>query len=146
MSTATSIINRAFSKATIKPAETPLSASELADGLDILNDLLSEWAATGILKGVAPVSVVGTDIQEPRYATGALKASIALKLCGEYGIKVSPALLQDVKDSTQNMIAASIDLQHLPPPANLPVGSGNRYSYGAEYDREFFPEIGKRNF
>ena len=146
MSTGTVIVTRAFSKATIKPAETPLSASELADGLDILNDLLSAWDATGTLKGIAPISTIGTNLWEPRYATAALKATIAVKLCGEYGLLVPPALAKDEIDSMSSMIAASFNGQALALPSTLPVGSGNRNEFGTGYDRDFFPENDKRNF
>lgn len=140
------ILERAFSKINIRSAETALSSSEIEDGLDVLNDLLSTWDATGTLKGVAPIQDVGEDLKEPRYATWALKANIAILLAGEYGIEVTRALANDASQSLTELIKASINLQDLEYPSTLPIGSGNRDDYGYGYDRDFFPEDKKRNF
>jgi hypothetical protein len=84
MTTAQHIINRAYSKVGIKAAETPLQATEVQDGLDVLNDLLAEWDATGILKGVSPVKLASDIVEAPRHADGALKAVLAIRLANEY--------------------------------------------------------------
>jgi len=146
MSTAQAIINRAFSKIGVRAAETPLSSAEVDDALDVLNDLLASWDSTGTLTGVAPVSVVGDELLEPRASTWALKANLAVLLAGEYGIPISQSLAQDVTESTRQMIAALGNLQNLEFPSTLPIGSGNRDEFGTGYDRDFFPENTKRNF
>lgn len=146
MATARKILERAFSKIGVRAAETPLTAAEISDGLDVLNDLISTWDATGTLKGVAPVIDVSADLKEPRYATWALKANVAILLAGEYGIPVSQALAVDASSSKSEMVKASMNLQDLEFPSTLPIGSGNRDEYGTGYDRDFFPENSKRNF
>jgi len=146
MSTALKIIERAFSKIGIKPAETPLSASEIADGVDILNDLLAAWDATGTLKGIAPVDAASSELLEPRCATWALKSNVAVLLAGEYGIQLSPGMVYDASEGINQMITALTNLRNLEFPSTLPIGSGNRDEYGTGYDRDFFPENTKSNF
>lgn len=146
MTTALKIIERGFQKAGIKAAETPLKASEVADGLDVLNDILNSWNATGLLKGIGPVDDEGTDLQEPDYATWALKATLAIMIAGEYGIDVTQAMAVDKTDSMSALVTASANLNDTEYPSTLPIGSGNRNQYGYGYDRDFFPENNKENF
>ena len=136
MTTALKIIERAFSKAGVRAAETPLSDSEVADGLDALNVMLESWNATGTLKGVDPVADSGTNLREPGYATWALQSNLAIILAGEYGVEVSPGLGNEAAMTLRDMISASINLQNLEFPSTLPIGSGEGY----------FSEDDKRNF
>ncbi len=146
MTTALRIIQRAFQKATIKAAETPITAAELDDGLDELNDLINAWNAAGILKGVSPVNDANDDLFEPDYATGALKANLATIICGEYDIDVNRGLAISASTYKELMKAASTDLEDIPFPSTLPVGSGNDNQYGCDYNRDFFPENEDNNF
>jgi hypothetical protein len=146
MATAQHIIERAFTKIGIRAAETPLTASEIADGLDNLNNLLSTWDASGVLKGVPPIADVGMEVEAPRYAIGALQAQVAIMLAGEYGVSVSSSLAAEVTLFVDQLIAASINLQDIKYPSTLPVGSGNQDGYGADYYRDYFPGTGRRNF
>jgi hypothetical protein len=147
MTTALHMINRAFSKAQIKPAETPLTASEVSDGLDVMNDLLAHWDATGTLKGVPLMDDVNDTVDCPRYAERAIKASIAVMIAGEYNVPVTQAMAVDVSDGLAAMIAAggslSIDIEF---PDTLPRGSGNRDDYYTYVDEDFFPNNTKLNF
>jgi hypothetical protein len=146
MTTALKIVERAFQKAGIKAAETPLTASEGSDGIDVLNDLINSWNATGVLKGVDPVSDSGEDLREPDYATAALKSHLAIMIAGEYGIDVTQAMAVSAASSWSDLIAATADLNNTEYPSTLPIGSGNRNQYGYGYDRDFFPENNKENF
>jgi hypothetical protein len=140
------MIKRAFSKAGIKPAETPLSDSEIEDGLDSLNDLLSEWDVNDTLVGVPLLDDVNEVVECPRYADGALKAAIAIRIAGEYNIPVTQAMAVDASASLSAMIAASTDFSDIEFPDTLPIGSGNR-DYGHTYENDvFFPRNTKRNF
>ena len=146
MSLALKIIGRAYSKIGVKASESPLSASELSDGVDVLNDLLASWDATGTLKGVARVYDVSDELSEPRHATWALKANVALSLAGEYGIALSQGMVYDATESVNQMVTAATNLRDVEFPSTLPIGSGNRDEYGTGYDRDFIPENTKRNF
>ena len=146
MTTALKIIERAFSKAQIRTAETPLSDSEINDGRDTLNDMLALWDATGVLKGVPPVDDVNTDLQEPRAATLMIKSNLAIRIVSEYGIQVGQGLALEATSSLSEWITSSIDLTQTEFPSTLPIGSGNRDEYGYGFDRDFFPENTNRNF
>jgi hypothetical protein len=143
--TALTIIKRAFSKAGIRAAETPLQASETQDGLDALNDLLAEWDAASVLKGVSPVEAVGDIVNAPRYAMGAIKSSLAAKIMGEYNKPMNATLAADISSSYNLMIQASTNLEELNYPSTLPLGSGNSNAF-YETELEFFPETNKTNF
>jgi hypothetical protein len=141
------MINRAFSKAQIKAAETPLTASEISDGLDVLNDLLAHWDATGTLKGVPLMDDVNDTVNCPRYAERAIKASIAVMIAGEYNVPVTQAMAVDVTDGVGAMIAAGPSINiGIEFPDTLPVGSGNRDDYYTYVDDNFFPRNTKLNF
>jgi hypothetical protein len=146
MATARHIIERAFSKIGIRAAETPLQASEIEDGRDVLNDLLKSWDATGTLKGVPPVDDVENVLEAPPYSHWALKANVAILLAGEYGIVVSQAIANDAVKSLAEMVKASINLRDIKFPSTLPRGSGNSGAYRVGYEREFFAEDDNPNF
>lgn len=145
MTTASHIINRAFSKIGVRAAETALTASEVQDGLDALNDMLSEWDAVGTLKGAFPVKEPGDSLSMPRYADGAVKANLALRLAPEYDREITPAMQDDARNSLSNLITASVNLNNTKYPATLPTGSGNTGS-GFGVDSDFFPDDKVRKF
>lgn len=146
MSTARRIIERAFSKAGIRASESPLEASEMADGLDTLNDLLKAYNGTGLLKGVAPVSNVDDDLLEPDESTWMLKANLAIMLAGEYRIPVTQGMAADAMLSKSAWISSSTNLSNIEYPSTLPLGSGNQDSFRSGIDESFFPETDKTNF
>ena len=144
MTTALHIIERAYSKAGIRAEESPLTNSQVQDGLDILNDLLAQWGTNGTLQGAVPVENVDDEVVVPRFADGALKANLAIRLIGEFGGDVTQAMAFDATDSLNELLKASLDLT-VSYPSTLPVGSGNQGRvFGVE--REFFRGGKKRNF
>lgn len=146
MTTALQVIERAFSKAGVKPAEAPLTASEISDGLDTLNDLLSEWGTNGPLKDAVPVESVDDDLIIPRFAFGAVKANLAIRLAGEYDRTITQAMAFDATSSLSELVKATINLSDIDFPSTLPVGSGNMDNLFVGVRDEFFRESKKRNF
>lgn len=146
MTTALRIIERAFSKIGVRASETPLTASEVEDGLDTLNDLLSEWGTTGTLKGAVPVSGVGVELEIPRYSLGAVKANLAIRLAPEYDRPVTQGMAFDATDSVNKLVKAEINLSNVPFPGTLPVGEANTDGQEVITGRDFFPEGKHRNF
>lgn len=145
MATALHIIERAFSKAEIRASETPLEASEVQDALDLLNDMLSEWDNTGLLKGAEPVDSIDSVVDVPRYSEGAIKANLAIRLAGEYGKEVTQSMAFNATDSVANLVKASVNFADVSFPATLPVGSGNQ-TEGYYDQRRFYPEQYKPKF
>jgi len=84
------IIESAFRKIEIKASNTPLTSDELDDGLEVLNDMLSEWFYDGVDLGVSSVSLGATDI--PTWALTAVKSGLAIRLATEYGADISNSL------------------------------------------------------
>jgi hypothetical protein len=147
MTTALHVINRAFGKIGVRAAETPLTASEVQDGLDTLNDMLSEWDNTGILKGVFPVKEPEDALTMPRYADGAVKNNLAIRLASEYDRDITAGMAQNAKDSMGALISASINLNITEYPSILPTGSGNTGDkFGIGDNSEFFKENPVKHF
>jgi hypothetical protein len=133
MATGKDVIERAFSKAGIRPAETPLQASEISDGLDILNDLIAQWGAVSILKGVPPLADVNDVILAPPEAIPALKANVTILLAGEYGTPVSQSMAHGATESLAFLITSAFDIETPVFSDTLPQGSGNTEGYEYTY-------------
>ena len=146
MTTALHIIERAFSKIGVVAAETPLSASEKEDGLDTLNDMLSEWGTNGTLQGALPVAEVGDELDVPRYSEGALKSNLAVRLAPEYDRPVTQGMAFNATDSLNQLLTAEQDLSNINFPNTLPLGTANTDGIGRLTDRDFFPGGNRRNF
>lgn len=146
MSTALHIITRAFSKAGLRTAESPLTADEVEDGRDVLNDLLASWNANDVLTGVRLIEDVDNDTLIPREAEWAVKAKLATLLAGEYGVTVAPALAADVTESMRSWLIAKMNLSDVSFPDTLPRGSGNHPGWW--WGSDFFHNSGngKDNF
>ena len=99
MATASDIITRALTKIGAVAAESPPTAAEMADGLDLLNDMLSEWEESGPQLGFVPVQSVADDVRVPRGAVGAVKAALAVRMAPEYNKQVSQALFDEARES-----------------------------------------------
>jgi hypothetical protein len=142
MTTALKIIERGASKAKVKAAGVALSAEEISDGLDILNGIIKNWSAIGILKGVSPTYDINTDLKEPEYATEALKSQVGMKMIVEFGymgdLSVASA---SANEDMHNMLVAK-PKENIVYPDTLPLGSGN---YDLDGD-DFFPQNLKDNF
>lgn len=145
MTTALKIIERAASKAKIKSAGEPLTDGEIADGLDVLNDVIKQWTAIGILTGVSPTYDSDTDLMEPDYVTPALKSQVGMLMIVEYGydgdITVAAA---DARQSYHNMLIAK-PKRAIVHPDTLPRGSGNHSEIETIWN-DFFPTNNKDNF
>jgi len=142
--TALKIIERAFSKAGIKPAEASLTASEIEDGLDALNDLLAAWGANGTLKGVNPVMNPSDEMITPREADWALKSNLGVIISGEYGEQVNKILLTEADNALSEFLSATTNLDQIPYPSTLPKGSGNDQDY--DWYSDFFEDDTEENF
>jgi hypothetical protein len=146
MTTALQLITDAFSMCGILSAETPLNSSQSADGLRIMNNILKRWNVTGKLIGVPTVAAVSDTIKCPDYAESAIITAIAVRLCGEYGIDVTPSLATDTNESFEDMIIASINFSQMKPPSTLPRGSGNRRLSSGYAENIFSDKTDQENF
>ncbi len=142
MTTALKIIKAGFRKATINSGYKPLNATETADALEILNDLIIQWNAQGILTGIDPVISLDTDLFEPRYATRCLKLMLGGEICVEFGKPIDPGFAAVASSAFNAMLTVSTPSQEVEMPDTMPLGSGN-YQEG---DYNFFPQNTVDNF
>jgi len=144
MATATHIISRALTRLGIRASETAIEADELQDGLDMLNDMLSNWEESGYNLGFSPVSGITDEVRIPRGANAAVIDSLAIMLAPEYSRPVSPALAGAAKLSLANMLRSIVFIGDVDYPSTLPKGAGNECADWI--DDTFFPEKEQRNF
>ena len=145
MATATKIVTRALTRLGIKASETAIEPEELQDGLDLLNDMLSNWEEAGYNLGFSPVSNLTGEVRIPRGANQAVIDSLAIMMAPEYSRPISPALVASAKLSFANMVSANVFIGDVDYPSTLPRGSGNQCD-DTWFDETFFPEKDKRNF
>ncbi len=146
MATAAKIITRALTRLGIRASETAIEADEMADGLDLLNDMLSNWNDSGYGLGFSPIANLTDEVRIPRLANLAVIDAFAIILAPEYSRPVSAALGAAAKLSFGNMVRAIVFIGDVDYPSTLPRGSGNDYCDDNWLDTTFFPEKGKRNF
>jgi len=143
MASGIDIIRRAFARAGIRAAESPLESDEIEDGRLLLNDMLSNWEPVYHF-GFSPISEVTESVRIPRFSNMAVTDALAVILCPEYSKPVSAALAASAKLSMQMMLIAISDLSDVDMPSTLPKGTGNEcHDY---YDDKFFEEKDKANF
>ncbi len=146
MAAASYFIIRSLTRLGVRPSETSLQADEMQDGLDLMNDMLSEWEETGPQLGFSPVAGVSDEVRIPRGANAAVIDNLAIKMAPEYSRIVSPALAESANESLKNMLNANVFIGDVDMPSTLPLGSGNQTCDNDLDDRRFFPEGKKRNF
>ena len=143
MATAQDIITRAFAQAGIKTQESPLEASEIQDGLDLLNDLGSSYEYD-LKLGFQPVMNISDVVRIPREAEHAFKTNLAVRLQSEYLLPTDQTLFLDAQDSMDRLVRSRVHIGDVDFPNTLPMGSGNQCDSG--YYRDFFPSKDGDNF
>lgn len=145
MATASSFITRALQKLGVRTSESPIEASEMQDGLDELNDMLSSWEMSGIEMGFSPVMDADDEIRVPREAHAAIKANLAVRMGPEYSRNPDPILMDQARTTKKELLNALVIIGPVAYPSTLPLGSGNECS-GFITDRKFFPENEQEHF
>jgi len=140
MATASDIIKGALRKLGVRESESAISDSEMADGLEDLNDL---GASNNLF---APVANVSDTIRVPRGLDGALKLALAEKLLPDYSdIQLTPVLAKSFNGAWNEIWRITNGTIEVNFPNTLPLGSGNDDSYYL-WDDSFFSESEKLNF
>ena len=140
MATASDIIKGALRKLGVRESESAISDSEMADGLEDLNDLGSSNNL------FAPVANVSDTIRIPRGLDGALKLALAEKLLPDYSdIQLTPVLAKSFNGAWNDIWRITNGTIEVNFPNTLPLGSGNDDSYYLWND-SFFSESDKLNF
>ena len=140
MATASDIIKGALRKLGVRESESAISDSEMADGLEDLNDLGSSK------KLFSPVANTSDTIRVPRELEGALKLVLAEKLLPDYSdVQLTPVLQKSFADAWNDIWRITNGTIEVNFPNTLPLGSGNDDSYYL-WDDIFFRESESLNF
>lgn len=108
----------------------------ISDGLEELRDMLSEWDAENINLGYVIPYSADVELAVPRWAEGALKDNLAIRLGPKNGMQNHPDLISRASKSYTDMINRAYDLQFMTVsyPSGMVKGSGNRCgSYGSRF-------------
>ena len=138
MATGRDVVYGAFSHLGI----TDVSAEELSDGLEKMNDMLTAWELS-LKLGFSPLSDAANKLRVPRNAIGAIKAHLAILIAPGMGKAVPDALAVMARRMYNDLLIANIDLE-VAFPSTLPMGSGNTTQSSS--DADFFPENTPDNF
>ena len=92
MTTSADIISGALKHLGIRAAESPLTAAEVQDGLEDLNDMGAEWEESGLRMGFEPNLDANATLNLPRSAIAAFKANLAVRIAAQYSRLVPPTL------------------------------------------------------
>lgn len=142
MATANYIVTRALSRLGVKQVETPIEASELDDGVSLLNEMLTNWEPVHHL-GFTKVTSSNDEVSIPSVSELAVIDALAISMAPEYNIPVPPWLAVAAEKSMDNMMIALTHIGDVDMPSTLPLGSGNHCD---DTDVRFFTDKDNVNF
>jgi hypothetical protein len=145
MTTVLQIVNGAAIKATIKTAEIDLEAFEFQQILDEMNDLLSEWADSGLTPAFVEVSNSTDTVNIDRNAVSAVKNALAIRIAPQFNKPITQGMVLNANDSKSRLEASQIYIGEVAYPDSLPTGSGNECAR-TEIERRFYTPNKKDNF
>jgi hypothetical protein len=145
MTTVLQIVNGAAIKATIKTAEIDLEAFEFQQILDEMNDLLSEWADSGLTPAFVEVSNSTDTVNIDRNAVSAVKNALAIRIAPQFNKPITQGMVLNANDSKARLEASQIYIGEVAYPDSLPTGSGNECAR-TEIERRFYTPNKKDNF
>lgn len=110
------IINKAFAEIGLASYVFDLTADELQDALCVLDAMMAEWTARGIVFDPVypnPVDIGGGDIDDetnaPPEANAAMYKNLALQIAPGYGKSPSPQTMKGAK-SGYSLLAQAIEV------------------------------------
>lgn len=123
------IVTEAFQIAGIVDQNEVPDATQAANGLTILNDMLANEAGDGLRLGWYPqTSLTATAPLQPQDVFG-VKLMLAVAICPRYGIEPNELIVAQMADAKRQMVKRSVlffesDLSELPRAQSGPWGSG----------------------
>lgn len=111
MATAQQLIERALTKIQVKGAETPLTTTELDDGLIVLNQMAAELEQEGFELYTSGYSVLalGDTVPIPDYALNFYTLQLAGRLAPEYLEGGVPAFLPDLIQGARRVVVRALN-------------------------------------
>ena len=145
MATGTDIITGALRRAKIVSAEIPVEASDLANGLEDLNDWASLLEVSSLALGFTPLSSATDEVNIPVEAVAMYKCNLAVYMSAQYGLTPDPLLLSDADTTMKATLRAFAPRIKASYPDTLPKGTG-RSGVDSFYNRRFYPKNQDTNF
>ena len=145
MTTAQQIIDGAAVKASIKTAEIDLEAFEFQQILDEMNDMLSEWADSGLTPSFSEVTNSSDTVNIDRNAVSAVKNALAIRIAPSFGKVISQGMVLIANESRSRLEASQIFIGEVAYPDSLPTGSGNDCA-DSSISRRFYTQNKQDNF
>jgi hypothetical protein len=145
MTTAQQIIDGAAVKASIKTAEIDLEAFEFQQILDEMNDMLSEWADSGLTPAFTEVTNSTDTVKIDRNAVSAVKNALAIRIAPSFGKIISQGMVLNANESRSRLEASQIFIGEVAYPDSLPTGSGNDCA-DSSISRRFYTQNKQDNF
>ena len=127
MATNLDVITEAFRKSgIINPRETP-GASKGADGLELLNDMMSDWEDDGIELGYYPqTSLSGTIPIEDKHLRG-VKYNLSRAIAADYGVDL-PAETVRIAELTLARLEKATTEEFSTDFSHMPLGRSNGFN------------------
>ena len=145
MTTAQQIIDGAAVKATIKTAEIDLEAFEFQQILDEMNDMLTEWADSGLTPAFKEVTNSTDTVNIDRNAVSAVKNALAIRISPSFGKIITQGMVLNANESRSRLEASQIFIGEVAYPDSLPTGSGNDCA-DSSISRRFYTQNKQDNF
>ncbi len=146
MTTGSDLVYGAYQKLGIKPSDSSISAQELTDGIIVLNDMMMEYEAGGVLFGYSRIKDSADNVRIPEGTENGIKSQLALYLAPELGVEISPTLGIQLDTSITRMLRILSKPLNVKYPSTLPLGSGNDCNNYTIFNDRFFEENEKENF
>lgn len=143
MATGTDFVTAALEKLGIRAAETPIEAADMKLGIEVLNDMMSEWDESGTALGFTPLADESEEIRLRRGAHSAVKSNLAGRLAIPFKMPISAELAAEIRASNQALLRMTVKLGSVKMPSTLPRGTGNERD---QYTDRFFAEEETANF
>ena len=145
MTTARQIVDGAAEEIGVKTAETTLESADSQVIFDRMNDLLVEWADTGLTPAFNEVADLDDDVNVDRSAIGAVKYALAIRIAPTFQKIITPDLRLLARETLEALERSVIHIGEVALPDTLPTGSGNDCGRIFREDR-FFNTNKKVNF
>lgn len=124
MATPNDLIEASLKKIGVHSKGQALDAEDLQDALKELNRILALWKDDGIDVGQVEYSSAATTLTIPLKYHKAIVDTLAVELSPEYGMPVSPVIMQSANEGYKQVLRASQQDIIMDMPSGIPVGRG----------------------
>jgi hypothetical protein len=138
MASAAQVIKAALQKIIVQASESNFEASEYADAILTLNNMMFEYDADGVKLGYTEITALNEQVTVPVGALRSVIYNLALSLADEYGVSVTPSLASIAATSERVMRQIGLNLGETAYPSTLTRGSGNYY-YNSSFTNPYYP-------